>query len=417
MKLLISVSAVSLCLLLLVSAVSSHEPITTSVTFNKEIVRILQRSCLSCHRPDGVAGDISLMTYEQARPWAKAIKEEILEKRMPPYQAVKGFGNFQVPYALPQRDIELIISWVEGGAPRGDEKNYPRDLIPVDRAFGKPDLELQPAQAISIPAGEGEQVSCLRLPTGLSAERRINALDFRPASSAVLSAEFSVARQCGAACAGAAAGERIGEWVPGQAAVRLPDDAGLLLPAGSCVVMKIRYRRSAETLQDRSSLGVYFAKGENVRPVESVRIAPRAALVPARAENHRVRVSYLLRDDTEALAVRPLLFPLGRSVEVTAFRPDGSAEVLVVARNYRYNWQPAYYFRNPVSLPAGTRIEVTAYLDNSDNNRNLSNEQVRARHVSDALCELLLAKPIKSAPATKALTAANSSNSSGAHKH
>ncbi|HWQ34448.1 MAG TPA: hypothetical protein VNQ79_16485 [Blastocatellia bacterium] len=412
MKLLITVSAVSLCLLLLVSGVSSHEPITTNVTFNREVVRILQRSCLGCHRPDGVVGDISLTTYEQARPWAKAIKEEVLEKRMPPYQAVKGFGNFQAPYSLPQRDIELIVSWVEGGAPRGEEKDYPRDLIPADRAFGKPDLELQPAQAISIPAGEGEQVSCLRLPTRLSAERRINALDFRPASSAVLSAEFFVARQCSAACA--SAGERIGEWVPGQAAVRLPDDAGLVLPAGSCIVMKVRYRRSSETVQDRSSLNVYFAKGENLRPVESVRIAPRATIIPARAENQRVRASYLLRDNTEALAVRPLLFPLGKSVEVTAFRPDGSAEVLVVARNYRYNWQPAYYFRNPVSLPAGTRIEVTAYLDNSEKNRNLSDEQLRARRVNDALCELLLTK---SAPAAKALTAANSSNSSGEHKH
>src|SRR5437588_2513009 len=99
--------------------VSAHEPITTKVRFNKELIRILQRNCLSCHRPGGVA--FSLATYDEARPWAKAIKEEILEKRMPPWRAVKGYGDFSNAPALTQRDIDLIVNWVEGGAPKGDD--------------------------------------------------------------------------------------------------------------------------------------------------------------------------------------------------------------------------------------------------------------------------------------------------------
>src|SRR5262245_1069466 len=81
---------------------SSHEPITTKVMFNKEVIRIFQRNCLSCHSPGKIKADISLTTYDEARPWAKAIKEEVLEKRMMPYQAVKGYGRFHRDYILPQ---------------------------------------------------------------------------------------------------------------------------------------------------------------------------------------------------------------------------------------------------------------------------------------------------------------------------
>src|ERR1700694_1676032 len=110
---------------------NSHEPITTKAMFNKEIVRIFQRHCLACHN-SGAITNISLATYAQARPWAKAFKEEVLEKRMPPYQAVKGFGRFHNDYTLTQHEVDQIVSWVEGGAPKGDDK----DLPPESPAWG-----------------------------------------------------------------------------------------------------------------------------------------------------------------------------------------------------------------------------------------------------------------------------------------
>src|SRR6185369_5631930 len=92
---------------------SAHEPITTKVTFNKEVVRILKRNCLACHAPGKIKSDIPLTTYEEARPWAKAIKEEVLEKRMAPFQAVKGYGSFVHDYTVPKREVELLVSWIE----------------------------------------------------------------------------------------------------------------------------------------------------------------------------------------------------------------------------------------------------------------------------------------------------------------
>src|SRR5262249_32961177 len=107
----------------------AHEPITTKVTFNKEVIRILEGNCLACHAPGKIQSDIPLTTYEEARPWAKAIKEEVLEKRMSPFQAVKGYGSFVHDYTLPKRDVELLVSWIEGGAPRGETKDYPKDEV------------------------------------------------------------------------------------------------------------------------------------------------------------------------------------------------------------------------------------------------------------------------------------------------
>ena len=136
-------SVAGFCLLpLAMRSASAHEPITTKVRFNKEVVRVLQRSCLGCHHPGGIA--MSLATYDEARPWAKAIKEELLEKRMPPWHAVKGYGEFRNAPSLTQRDVDVIVNWVEGGAPKGDEKDLPEALFSNDWQLRKPDLTLKP---------------------------------------------------------------------------------------------------------------------------------------------------------------------------------------------------------------------------------------------------------------------------------
>jgi len=102
---------------------SAHDVITTPITFSREISRLVYRRCAQCHRARGMA--FPLMTYAQARPWATAIKEEVLERRMPPWGAVKGFGEFKDDQGLTQEQIELIAEWVEGGAPEGDPKLLP----------------------------------------------------------------------------------------------------------------------------------------------------------------------------------------------------------------------------------------------------------------------------------------------------
>jgi len=104
-----------------------HDVITTKITFDREIIRIVYARCASCHREGGSA--FSLMIYDDARPWAKAMQEEVLEQRMPPWGAVKGFGEFRDDQALTPEQIELIADWVEGGAPEGEPKDLPKPPV------------------------------------------------------------------------------------------------------------------------------------------------------------------------------------------------------------------------------------------------------------------------------------------------
>ena len=246
-------------------------------TFGAKLIRILQKNCFACHSPGKIKGDINLTSFEQARPWAKAIKEEVLEKRMPPFQAVNGFGDFQHSYLLPHRDVELLVSWIEGGAPRGEEKDIPNPLISTASwSFGKPDLNLQPEQMITIPAGAGEYVTEILLSTKLAKEQWANAIEFIPSNSAIVSAaEFFISKKAG--------GEKIGEWNPGQLAIQLPPDTGFLLPAQAVIKLKIHYRQSEKETKDHSILGIYFALEETTRQVQTVQIKPAPITLAAGA--------------------------------------------------------------------------------------------------------------------------------------
>jgi len=362
--------------------------------FNKEIVRIFQRRCLSCHEA-GAITDISLATYAQARPWAKSFKEEVLEKRMPPYQAVKGFGRFHDDYTLTQLEIDQIVSWVEGGAPKGDDKDMPPSLPMGGWLLGQPDLVIEPASEVKIPAGEGDEYRCITLATNLKEDRWVTAVDFRPGhGSTVHCATFGIdlsqvrdQSDHSRDCAGA---NRLGAWMPGQAVNRLPKNVARLLPAGARVVMRIHYHKTSEAVSDESSLGLYFAKDRTTKPLRIVALTAPETDIPAGVERYRVKVSYKIPAASEAIAVRPLLFPFARSVEVTAHRPNGTIEVLIWAKDHRYDWQPDYTFKKPVILPKGTRIEVITYLDNSDNNQNNPNHPAQPVRFASALCELSL---------------------------
>ena len=152
--------------LLIVSSVGlgqAHEPITTKITWTLEISRIVYKRCLSCHREGGTA-PMSLVSYEEARPWAKAIKEEVLERRMPPWGAVKGFGDFADDVSLSEREIAMFVNWVEGGAPKGEELYAPP----------APVLDAPPETP---PAPGGEE---LRLRGTLTLKRGWTAVGIRP---------------------------------------------------------------------------------------------------------------------------------------------------------------------------------------------------------------------------------------------
>ena len=392
------------CLLPLAFSSFAHEPITTKVRFTKEVIRVFERSCTGCHRPKGVA-PFSLTEYEEARPWAKAIKEEMLEKRMPVWHAVKGYGEFANAPLLTQREIDLIVNWVEGGAPKGDDKDYPTTPVYSDDwQLGKPDVTLRLDKEQKV-APDVDEVRSFVLPSKWKEDRWLTAIEVRPENAAVVfSAAIYLDRN--QEPGGGKAKDNlsriphptspaIATWVPGQKTVALGDSTGRLLPANARLVVKIRYRGKEEEMKDRSSIGLYFARATPKRQVRDVAITEAEAVIPAGAPAHAVRLSYLVADDSEALAVRPFSHALLTSFQASAYRPDGSEQVLIWVRGNKYDWQQTYTFKTPVALPKGTRIEVTAYFDNSENNPGNPNDPPKALRWSDItgepLCLLTLA--------------------------
>ena len=369
---------------------SAHDPITTKVTFNKEIARILQRSCWGCHAPGQIKSDISLTTYEEARPWAKAIKEEVLERRMPPYQAVKGYGVFKHDYLLPQRDIEIIVSWVEGGAPRGNVNDYPK---PKDIwMLGKPDVILQPELEAEIT--KQEEIRCYSLPTNFTEDRWVNAFDFVPGNAAIVyRAAFSLETPTNkTACdINAVNAETLGSWQPNQAPLEFPHDTARRLPADAHIKLIVHYRQAneADKQTDRSQLGLYFAHTPQPKALRNVWLKPLATTLPVSDKPVRVTATQTMMAATEAVAIRPLLFPYGDSLQATAYYPDGASAVLLLVKDFRFAWQPLYVFRQPVTLPKGTRLEVTTYLNNSEDNPRNPHDPAQKITFAEPVCELL----------------------------
>jgi len=402
----ISVAFVFVMAFVLSPAGSAHEPITTKVRFNKEVVRILERNCYGCHKPGGFA-PWSLVTYDEARPWAKAIKEEILEKRMPVWHAVKGYGEFSNAPLMTQREIDLIVNWVEGGAPKGDDKDLPEKAVySNDWPLGKPDLMLAPEKPQEV-ASDADWYRTIVLPVKINEDRWISAIDLLPGNASVVYSAtlyLETDNSTSKTASSKSAPVILATWVPGQKAVSFAEDTGQFLPAGSRIVAKIRYRGAGEEVKDLSRVGLYFAKEQPKKQVREIAITNPDAVIAVGSEPHQIKVAFTTQEDGEAIAIRPRANPLMVSFQATAFRPDGTEEVLIWTRGYRFDWQQTYYFRQPVRLPKGTRVEVIAYFNNSETNKNNPNsppKQVRWADVyEEPLCALVVAAERAAADAT-----------------
>jgi hypothetical protein len=399
------------------SSVSAHEPITTKVRFDKELIPILMRNCLGCHHSGGIA--MSLATYEEARPWAKAIKEELLEKRMPPWHAVRGYGDFRNAPSITQREIDMIVNWVEGGAPKGDDKDLPAGpLWSDDWQLGKPDLILKPSVETHV-AADADEYRTIQLASDLNENRWITAIDLHPGNGSVVHcATFTVEarKTADAAGSGKASGNQadapmsspyantqpspgvlLDTWAPGQRPTLLPDGVAQALAAGSRIALTIHYRGAGEATKDSSEVGLYFSRTAPVKQVKQIAITEQNAILPAGSELQCVKTSVAIQEDAEAIAIRPRVHPLVASMQVTAFRPDGTQEILIWTRGYQFDWQQTYYFKRPVPLPKGTRVEMIAYFDNSDANTKNPNDPAKQVLWSDLsaepMCMLSVARP------------------------
>lgn len=326
--------------------VGADDPVSSSVRFNREIIRILQRRCLSCHAPGALA--MPLVAYGDVRAWSRAIREEVVEQRMPPSTAAQGYGRFENAPGLTARETATLLTWLDGGMPRGEERDLPASLeavtgeTPSDPADVRIDLPEQP-----VPALEDLVIRRVTIDTRLAADRLVSRVVVRPGSPAVLRGALVYAGP----------GERswVGGWLPWQRAFASPLTHAFLLPKASSLTVVLYYRGGDEATLDRSAVELHFATDAR-RPLSSL------AIETARRDSSALSPSIgslTLAADTTIWALQPGVGLTTQSLELRARRPDDSIDVLLWTPTVRHEWPSVLVLQPPLTLPAGTVLTLS----------------------------------------------------------
>jgi hypothetical protein len=338
----------------------SHGSITTTVLFDREIVRILDRHCVMCHSEQSLSFPLS--TYEQTWVRGRDIRTEILRRHMPPWSAVAGYGEFLNNNDLTVRETQFMVSWVEGLGPRNAGRVFlnvarPDSTTSEIRAtahvghwqLGTPDLsrELAPTR---IDAGKADFVHRTIVDPELTSERRIRALEYQPGDRRVVrAATFFVE----------GTGQWLGSWTPWYGFVSLPDGVAARLPARTRIVAELHYRGASEPVVERGTLGLFFDRATTSAIPSDIVLDPRT-VTSAGAPTQKLRASTRMTRDTHVWALRPDLVPGLTSIEVSARAPDGGTEILLLARNPAIEWPTPFVLKTPRLLKRGTEVSVVA---------------------------------------------------------
>jgi len=374
---------------------------STSLTYYKDVLPILQQNCQSCHRPDAV-GPFSLMTYKQAVNWADDIKQYTADRKMPPWKPTGGL-DFHNDRRLSDADIKTLALWAAFGTPEGDPKDAPKPATFIDGwQLGKPDLVLTVQEDFIIGASGRDMFRCFVMPTGLTDDKYIVGFEVKPGNNRVVHHTLNfwdttgTARKMEADAKTAAKatdqdrgpgysasmgvgfrGERgkfggFGGWAPGQMPRFLPQGTGYFLPKGADLVIQTHYHRDGKEEKDRLQIGLYFAKEKIEMPYQALVVSGfnLFQFIPAGKEEFKTKGSAFVNADCTIHSVMPHMHLLGKKVKVTMTQPDEPTRTLVEIDDWDYNWQETYWLKKPIHIKAGTKLEIEAIFDNSDKNPN-----------------------------------------------
>lgn len=378
---------------------------TKPVTFYKDVLPILENRCQKCHRP-GEIGPMPLLTYQQARPWAKAIKEAVLTRKMPPWTADSSVAHYKNDPSLSTREIETLKSWADDGAAEGDPVDAPPPRQFVEGwNIGQPDIIFEMPTEYDVPATGTIEYTYLIIPTHFSEDKWVQASEVRPGNRAVvhhvavwarkpeskwlreypIGIPFVPSARPGTAhrtsdgdrtIEGSFADDWVGGYAPGLPAWDLPPGSAILVRAGSDLVFSLHYTTNGKSGKDRSKIGLIFAKMPPQKRAFLTGVANHDFVIPPGDPGYKVTATATLTQNCELLKVVPHMHLRGKSMEMLAVYPNGENETLMRVPHYDFSWQLNYEFATPRLLPKGTRIEADAVYDNSPN--NLFNPDPRA---------------------------------------
>lgn len=368
-------------------------------TFSKDVAPIFYEKCISCHR-EGEVAPMSLITFREARPWARAIHEKVTTREMPPWHADRRYGVFSNDLSLTQPEIDTIAAWVTSGAREGD----PAALPPLPEftegwQIGTPDMVFEMPVDFEVPATGTVDYQYFDVPTGFTKDMWMQAGEVRagdrqhvhhiviyvkepepsnrPQVVAVkpILAEGRQPPQRAARPAADDGRPRGGDamlvnWAVGEdPPVHAPGTAKRI-PAGSTLVFNLHYTTDGEPGLDRSRLGLIFADEPPAREVRTGMIANPLFELPPGAANHEVAAEATFSEDVKVWTLHPHMHLRGKDMTYTVTYPDGSTEIILSVPRFDFGWQTDYYLAEPLLLPKGSKMHVSAHFDNSAANRH-----------------------------------------------
>lgn len=348
----------------------------TPTTFYRDVLPVLQKNCQSCHRPaganlGGMIAPMSLLTYDEVRPWARAIAKSTMSRYMPPWHAsTDSHGVFANERTLTDDEIATLVNWARQGAPAGEVANAPPPLPFSDTgwAIGEPDLVVDMPKEFLVEDDVEDLYINFTTELPLDGDQWVQAIEFRPGSEAV----HHIIGYAVAPGESFGAGERgmIGGIAPGNDPETFPDGYGVLLEARSNFVFAMHYHKekgAGTAITDRSTVAFKFYTGNTPpRPVHIEAIQNGQFEIPPGHANWRVGAARTFDQPIDVLYLMPHLHLRGKAAKYTAFYPDGTSEVLLDVPAYDFNWQTSYEFKEPRRLPKGTRLEVLLAYDNTE---------------------------------------------------
>ena len=357
-----------------------------SVTFNKQVLPILQKNCQTCHRPGEIA-PMSFLTYKDTRPWAKAMKEAVVNRQMPPWFADPAYGHFANDKRLSPADIQTISAWADGGAVEGDTKDVPPPVTFQDGWNIKPDMIIEMPKDFNVPATGTVNYQNILVKVNFPEDVWVVAAEMRPGNPKVLhhgrvlvrppGSEFMKDAVPGEAYETGSLGlangeppETLGKFNPGLGEQNFSlFESAKFIPKGSDLVFNLHYTAVGKPATDRSRVGLVFAK-QRPKLRYFMHNGPTASnlAIPPRESNAEVVSEMTTNVDMKLVYVQPHMHLRGKDYEFRLVYPSGQTETIFKAK-WDFNWQMGYDLAEPKLLPKGTRIIGVAHYDNSANNK------------------------------------------------
>ena len=364
------------------------------ITFTKDIAPIFQEKCEACHRPDSIA-PMSLLTYEEARPWAKAIRERVITRQMPPWHLDKtvGIQKFKNDRSLSDAQIDTIVKWVDAGAPKGELKDMPAPKQWPDESkwnfaslYGPPDLVIKSPDWTVSPVGQDAWYKPV-IPTGITEPRYVRAIEIRPATvkgRKVTHHALARLQQQEANAADSAADDALGvgglfmEWAVGKQGEQMRPDTGKLMLPGSKIVFEMHYHSVGEQVTDHVELGIYFyPKGQEPKYRQSLAalqsVAGGSRNIDIAPNSTFVSQNFIpMRRAGRVESFQPHMHLRGKAMSMEAILPTGQTMMLSHVDHFNFNWHNSYVYADDVAplLPKGTILKITSWYDNTRSNKN-----------------------------------------------